>query len=662
MAEKLKEYQVIDVFCGGTFYKVRHKVTNNIFAWKAYDCSAFSNEQVQNVVNEVKTISKVTSKSLLRYYDTIFHTPSKTLYFVLEYNSWRSVQELLQVCKATNKFIDENFIWHLLHELARVCKAVEDLHVVVIQKCITPGSIFVGESGELRINCFELTAAPGSEDVMRQIGHVIHTLCYRPGTSDDKIKEFQYSDDLRDITSFLIDDKNANMRPDVILYHPTVLMNLETKTGPKCLNDILISVEHSLYLTSEVNKCDSEKAVELCRSIEPLPRTLFNIGDSPIYYNITPKRKVKPEIEQSSSPQGHLSPTLAALALELPGFVPRSRKPYTDTVDNFNCPQRVSEETLSQQWMSRLVALRHREESLNKRERDLIAKEIVNSPCTKIIPLNTCVEPACEGESNGITLPPMMTQAKDDRREWLARRRRPRTGSVRTRGRRKSYAYEDLDSSLSADAGDGSMIITAAKFTADNMPRRNILPDVSTKKVHFTASNPFTESDDSVTLTFYELDNVVTEGYQVPKQEALAKDINKFKYLDLKKSPSEKRSSMQWCHSSPSKQAKTTKNIFGDLTNLNHSSMRKTPSKTSLTSRGSNTSRQSMFSCRSHWSMESSSTKVSEGSISERTRSSMRQGLPQTPVAPPDVKKSKSRKSLLNFKTPFKFMTAATKI
>ncbi|CAH1634956.1 unnamed protein product [Spodoptera littoralis] len=637
MAEKLKDYQVIDVFCGGTFYKVKHKVTNNIFAWKAYDCSAFSNEQIQNVANEVKTISKVTSKNLLRYYDTIFHTPSKTLYFVLEYNSWRSVQELIEVCKATDKFIAESFIWYLLHELARVCKAIEDIHVLIVQKCITPGSIFVNESGELRINCFELTPSTEPSDVMRQIAEVIHTLCYRPGTN--KIKEFPYSDDLRDIVSFLMDERNANMRPDVVLYHPTVLMNLETKVKPKCLNEIITRV---IILTQ-------------------LPRTLFNIVDSPIYCNISPKRKSDIETAQASSPTSPLSPTLAALALELPGFVPRSRRPFTDTLDTFNCPQQVSEETLSQQWMSRLIALRHREESLNKRERDLVAKEIVNSPSTKIIPCRASMDLAGEGESNGITLPLMLTQAKDDRRDWVSRRRRPRSTSVRSKGRRKSCGYEDLDSSLSADAGDGSIIVTGAKFTADNMPRRNIFPEVSTKKVHFTSNNPFTESDDSVTLTFYELDNVDAEGYQVPRQEALAKDISRFKYLDLKKSTSEKRASMQWGHSSPSKVAKTSKNVFGDITNINPGNMRKTPSKTSLTSRSSNTSRQSMFSCRSHWSMESTSTKVSDGSISERTRSAMRQCVPQTPVAPPDVKKSKSRKSLLNFKTPFKFMTS-TKI
>ncbi|CAH0664240.1 unnamed protein product [Spodoptera exigua] len=656
MAEKLKDYQVIDVFCGGTFYKVKHKVTNNIFAWKAYDCSAFSSEQIQNVANEVKTISKVTSKNLLRYYDTIFHTPSKTLYFVLEYNSWRSVQELIEVCKATDKFIAEGFIWYLLHELARVCKAIEDIHVLIVQKCITPGSIFVNESGELRINCFELSRSTEPSDVMRQVAEVIHTLCYRPGTN--KIKEFPYSDDLRDIVGFLVDEKSTNMRPDVVLYHPTVLMNLESKVKPKCLNEIIISGDHS-YNTSEVNKCDSEKAGELCRAVEPLPRTLFNVMDSPIYCNISPKRKAEIQTAEASSPTGPLSPTLAALALELPGFVPRSRRPFTDTLDTFNCPQQVSEETLSQQWMSRLIALRHREESLNKRERDLVAKEIVNSPSTKIVPSRAALDLAGESESNGITLPLMLTQAKDDRRDWVSRRRRPRSTSARSKGRRKSCGYEDLDSSLSADAGDGSIIVTGAKFTADNMPRRKIFPEVSTKKVHFTSNNPFTESDDSVTLTFYELDNVDAEGYQVPRQEALAKDIGRFKYLDLKKSPSEKRASMQWVHSSPSKLAKTSKNVFGDITNINHGSMRKTPSKTSLTSRSSNTSRQSMFSCKSHWSMESTSTKVSDGSISERTRSAMRQCAPQTPVAPPDVKKSKSRKSLLNFKTPFKFMSSS---
>ncbi|CAG4942149.1 unnamed protein product [Parnassius apollo] len=648
MTEKLKNYQVLDVLCDGTFYKVKHKVTNNIFAWKAYDCTAYSDEEIQNIVNEVKTISKVLSGNLLRYYDTILHNSSKTLYFVLEYNSWQSVQELISVCKATDKYFSESFIWYLLLELARACKVVESLNFAVIRKCIMPTTIYVDGSGEVCIDCFQLqTTITGSSDLMHQIGDVIHTLCYRPETGGNKIKEteFLYSDDLRDVVSFLTDERSSGLRPEVVIYHPTILSNLEINSKPKHLTEILVSSEYS-HQKSELNKCDSEKFVEKCRTIKPLPRTQFNIVDSPVYSNI-PKQKLNKEIEGSNLEKGSLSPSLQALALELPGYVPRCRKPYSKVIGIYNNAQRVSEETLSHLWMSRLIALREREESLNKKERELVVKEIVNSPATKLV----SNEDSDICESNGVTLPPVIVSAEKNR--WKSRRRRRRPDSVRARARRQSYSYEDLDSSLSADTGDGSIIVTATKFTTENMPRRNIFPDMPSKKVHFTPANPFIGIDESITLTFYELDNLDNgENQSSTQNEKTVKDITKFKYLDLENVITEKRAATQWTHSSPSKQAK----VFGDITN--HDSLRKTPSKSSITSGSSINSRCSMMSARSHWSMDSSSGKVSEGYVSDRTRSSVRQCFPQTPIAPPELKKTKSRKSLIHFKTPFKFKSS----
>lgn len=657
MTGKLRNYQVLDVLCGGTFYKVRHKVTNNIFAWKAYDCSAYSDEQIQNVVNEVKTITEVHSNIQLRYYDTILHAPSKTLYFVLEHSSWRSLDDLIVLCRDSEKCIAEGFIWYLLFELARLCKVVERLKVVVLRKCITVASILVGDECELRVNCFELEPAAATPALMRQVGDVAYTLCYQLTAYDDKIKEFRYSDDLRDVIRFLRADRNANLRPDVVLHHPTVLANLETLGGPKYLSEILLSAHNSIE-ASHANKCDSEKAVELCRVVEPVPRTHINVLNSPVYSNISPKRKFNTQIEESQSNRGSISPTLAALALELPGFVPRSRKPYSQALETYK-PQQISEETLNRQWMSRLIALRQREQSLNKRERELISKEILNSPTTKIISFNGSIDVETQGEINGITLPPVIDQA-EERGQRVSRRRRRRSGSVRLKNRRKSYGYEDLDSSLSADPGDGSMVVTATKFTKENMPRRNIFPDLLSKKVHFTSSNPFVESDDSVTLTFYEVENVDREGYQVPRHEGqVVNDITKFKYLDLEKITSEKRAAMQqWSQSSPSKQAKINK-IFADLTNTSEG-VKRSPSKASLTSNGSNSTRCSTASSKTQWSMKLANSKVSESSISERTRSNMRQSLAPVAVVPPEVKKAK-RKSLLPFKTPFKFMTS-TKI
>lgn len=656
MSEKLKDYQVLDVLCGGTFYKVRHKVTNSIFAWKAYNCSAFSDEQIQNVDNEVKILSKELTGNFLHYYDTILHGPTKTLYFVLEYSSWQSVQELIAQCKDTDKHFTERFIWYLLLELARSFKFVENFNFVTLKKCVTPESIFVGQSGELRIKCFELSLEPSlPSDLMHQVGEIIRLLCYLPGACDDKIKEFRYSDDLRDVISFLTDERSSNLRPDVVLYHPTILANTDSMTVPKSMNDILVPAEIS-FIFSEVNKCDSEKAVEQCKIIEPLPRTSLKYLDSPVYCNITPKWTYEEQIEECESPVKTVSPTIAALALELPGYVPRSRQPYSADLEVYNGAQKLSEDTLSQQWMSRLIALRQREESLNKRERNIIAKEILNSPSTKFATLDDSRDHSIE--SNGITLPPVINQMNQNINGWMSRRHQRRSSSLRPKARRKSYAYEDLDSSLSADNGDSSIIVTAAKITKENMPRRNIFPEVSSKKVHFTSSNPFVESDESVTLTFYEVENVNKEEYQIPRNETGLKDIKKFKYLDLEKTGLEEGNSMQWSHSSPSKQAKMTSKVFTDITN---SDLRKTPSKSSLMSKGSNFSRSSIRSSKYIYSSSSSSSSSDRGKGNnenhEQSRSNGKLSYIQTPTAPPELKKSK-RRSLLPFKTPFKFKTS----
>lgn len=644
MSEKLRDYQVIDVFTG-TFYKVRHKVNNNIFAWKAYNCSAHTDEQIQNVVNEVKTISKVSADNLLRYYDTILHAPTKTLYFVLEYVSGRSLAELAAQAQREGRHFAESFLWRLLHGLARAACAVEGLGLVVLTKCITSASVLVTEDAEPRVNCFEWASPRGSPaaELMAQAAALVRALCLPPPRpAGDKVRKFRYSDDLQAVLDSL--GARRALRPDAVLYHPTVLTNLETLPKPRCIADILITTEY-LVLASEVNKCDSEKEVELSKAIQPLPRTIFNVGGSPIYGNISPKRKTFANIDMHNSSQESLSPTLAALALELPGFVPRSRRGCSGAVQRGGRPHCVAEETFSQEWLARLAALRRREDALNLRERDLIAKEILHSPSTKVIPLNDSRD-FLQSDSNGITLPPMLEGARP---AWASRRHRRRSGSAR---RRKSYGYEELDSSLSADPGDSPLVITATKFTKDNLPRRNIFPEFSSKKVHFTAPNPFVESDDSVMLTFYDLDSVDKDGYQVPKQKP-QKDITKFKYLDLEKITSEKRSALNWSHSSPSKQAKFSKSVLCDISN--QSSIRKSPSKSSL---GSNSSRLSMVSARSHWSVESSISKVSDSVVFERTRARRQStAQPQTPAPPADIKK-KSRKSLIPFKTPFKFMSS----
>ncbi|VVC96197.1 unnamed protein product [Leptidea sinapis] len=358
MADKLKDYQVLDVLCDGTFYKVKHKVTNNIYMWKAYNCSKYSSEQIQKVVSEVKIVK----------------------------------------C----------FIWYLLLELARTCKEFENLNFTMLQKSITLCSIFINDNGDIRINCFDLASSKSTgveQDLMKQVGGTIQTLCTRCEYADQKMQEYIYSDDLRDVD---------NITSRVVLYHPTVLTNSVTGRTFKNLRDILVPIN---YANSEVNKCDSEKAVDMYNVIKPMPSTHF-IEDIPFI----PRNKAQRKITSSNTVSPCMSPTIAALALELPGYVPRSRRPiYCDSLKVYKGPQKVSEETLSNEWMSRLVALRQREESLNQRERDLLAKEIINSPSTNFVSSGHSPIPR---DSNGITLPPEISQINGKKKEWVSRYRR----------------------------------------------------------------------------------------------------------------------------------------------------------------------------------------------------------------------------------------------
>lgn len=613
MSQKLRDYQVLDVLCGGTFYKVRHKVTNEIFAWKAYDCSVLDDNQIKDIVEDTKILRGVQCDSLVRYYDTILHAPSRTLYVVVEHDEWSALGP-----DSGGGGLDERGVWRLVLGLARALTQLARLPLRALRPCLRASAVFIDASGAPHADCLDLNISAAEHcPPLRQLGLLLRDLCYAH-------ERCLYSDDVADIISFLIDDKNADMKPTVLLYHPTVLANLESSTPSQCLNASVISSDY--IQLSDINKCDSQKAVELCTVIESASGINSLVMDSPIYSNVKPKKAITQGLGENDVSGGGLSPTIAALALELPGFVPRSRRPMAQcpTADG---PQRISEQTLSQQWMTRLIALRQREESLNKRERNLISKEIVHSPATKLVQMNDSID-ILDESVNGITLPAVIC-GRPRRRPRSLRPRRASQGRTRRDSR-----YEDLDSSLSADPGDSSLVVTATKLTHDNMPRRNIFPELSTKKVHFTPANPFAESDDSITLTYYELD------VESQRRAVDADAITKFRYLDIENAVLEKRAAGKQWHSSPNKQAKVGK-ALADVTNTGRS-LRRTPSKTSIASKSSSAS----------------------------SASTGRNGNTRLSLAPPTTatvpraqihKSPKTRRSLLpfnSFKTPFKFMSS----
>lgn len=73
MPGHLRDYQVLDVLCGGTFYKVRHKATNDIYAWRAVDCSAYSHKQILFLKSWTKGVGLQWPGAMIRTNELIYY-------------------------------------------------------------------------------------------------------------------------------------------------------------------------------------------------------------------------------------------------------------------------------------------------------------------------------------------------------------------------------------------------------------------------------------------------------------------------------------------------------------------------------------------------------------------------------------------------------------
>ncbi|GBP91568.1 hypothetical protein EVAR_67168_1 [Eumeta japonica] len=433
--DELRDYQVLGVREGGrsagigvgTLYRVRHRRSGHHYLWKPVDCVALHLEPQElraKLERDARTIRRLRLPEPLRYHNSIVHVPSNTLYLVLEDCAAPSLRDLA----STHRLL-ESLVWRLLLRLAHLCKALESVTLESLRMCFTPDTIFADERGDFRIDCFEVKTESKNEDqgLVHQLGVTLRELYAAPYSS--------CSDELTDLLTLLIEER---LRPDVLLYHPTVLAN-------------------------------NDGTAEAYNGGALVARKFF---ESPLYVNVG--RDVGP---RSPSP-----PDVTALAIQLPGFVPRNNLSSD--------PQRVSQCTLSDQWMSRLVALRQREDALNRREKNLIAREVAESPVAKVAKPEVFYE-----NRNGITLPPLVT-----RRSMRGIRRR------KLRAAQRPTTYEDLDSSLSADAGDEAAVVTSARLPEIQPLRRSLSRRIAAKKVQIAASNPSVESDESVILTFYELE------------------------------------------------------------------------------------------------------------------------------------------------------------
>lgn len=767
MAQKLIDYSVLEILTSGHYgeacYKVKHKRTNSLLIWKAYDCKDLTREQLNNISNEVKVISAVKNDHIIKYTETIKHAMSNTLYVVAELYPTQRLSDLITKCKTEHIWFEESFIWSLLYQMASTSKFITTININILQRRLKSSTIFVDPDSQIKVDAFYLKSNQ-DPSVMKcsskvcEIGSIIYEACTLQEYSEYNpvSKQFHYSEDLQNIVNILLHDGGrqvCDLNPDILLHHPTVLMNLNPESKqifadpervptPLYNNDSAFESDESMpkldftlrkSLSSENgNLRKSLSSDNISFSMSPKSNTVLDSS------NILENKSIGGTKSKYELIHNQLSPTLIALDLKIPGYVPSK---VSDNVNKWRSrlelckePQQVSEEAMSSVWLKRLEALREREEAVKLKEQEIdrnkVFKEVASKICSNLDKNENMMENKSLSTDvnlaksmSGITLQTAMNQkvfdedvndsipkfkkrlshsdgsvASNSDKSHISKRSYRRSSSVKTRYRRKKQmSYEDMNSSLSADQGDTSILPTSTKISS-NLPRPVSMHNPARRKVHFNSkSNPFAEYDavSSTTLTFFEIENF-DASYEVPKpmpppQESIADRIAKFTYLDLEAMTNQKRALMEELRKTPPKvnrdikptlrsKVKAAENFkkfnANDATHLKErilytnnfavprSLISDTNKAPSICSRMSTTSSQSGSSYRSVSSFTSTKKDERRKTIAplaimdidiegDQPTSTENKENETTPV--PKLKKDFKRRSILGFKTPFKF-------
>uniref|UniRef100_A0A146LN46 non-specific serine/threonine protein kinase n=1 Tax=Lygus hesperus TaxID=30085 RepID=A0A146LN46_LYGHE len=306
MSPRIEDYDVLDVIGSGSFgtcFKVRHKVTSQLFVWKAIDYGKLSEESKKNLVSEVNLLSKLNHPNIVKYYDRILHKETTTLYIITEWCQGGDLAKLVKSAKSTGQILKEDFIWRVLYQ---VSKAVQVCHTTlcqftVLHRDIKPANVFLDEDGNAKLGDFGLARVVDldedcsetlvgtpyymSPEVVRgqrynrksdiwALGCLVYELCaLTPPFSGCNLKDLQckikigkyapipshYSENLVKVISFMLSIKHE-YRPtiEMILHHPLVVQNIKSFQKPprqriavKTMESVCVDALKNLSMATE---------------------------------------------------------------------------------------------------------------------------------------------------------------------------------------------------------------------------------------------------------------------------------------------------------------------------------------------------------------------------------------------------------------------------
>ncbi|KAL9884190.1 nek2 isoform 1-T2 [Glossina fuscipes fuscipes] len=270
----LKDYEVVSVIGNGSFgtcFKVREKVTGNIFAWKGIDYDEFSDCQRELLISEIRVLRQLQHPNIVQYYNHLINPEAKSLFIVMEYCEGGDLAHWIAKARTERKRFEESYIWRILYQ---VCRALQVCHNkikegTILHRDIKPANIFLDVNGNAKLGDFGLarmlrrnesfadtfvgTPYYMSPEIVKgnkydrksdvwAVGCLIYEMCalappfkgrqFAQLSTNITVGKYNkipsiYSENLQNIIKFMLEVEN-DQRPsiEIILRHPIVVSNI----------------------------------------------------------------------------------------------------------------------------------------------------------------------------------------------------------------------------------------------------------------------------------------------------------------------------------------------------------------------------------------------------------------------------------------------------
>ncbi|XP_018320928.1 probable serine/threonine-protein kinase nek2 [Agrilus planipennis] len=233
LSNHLEDYEVLSILgedTSSSCYKVKSKVTNDVYIWRAISCEDMSKEEIKSLLNKITHYQESEKSYSLNLKGHIHQKDPNIIYLITEYCSRGSLMDIIKYCQKNTKRICENFMWKLLYQLSCILKtiSVEDVNKI---HC---GNTFVDSDDKIKIFTFEVKETQFNELLEPKVvlGHLVLSLC----TLETDVKKQNcenmcnkildnFSNELIEIISFILRKQTRSDEVvNAILCHPTVLL------------------------------------------------------------------------------------------------------------------------------------------------------------------------------------------------------------------------------------------------------------------------------------------------------------------------------------------------------------------------------------------------------------------------------------------------------